>query len=124
MILDTQQIYIGGARVDAGSGETFATINPATGEEICQVQHAGPTDVDRAVASAAEGFEVWRQLSGAERGRILNRAAGLLRDNNEELARLEVLDTGKPIQEAIAVDVLSGADAIEYYAGLAAEHPR
>ena len=59
-------------------------------------------------------------MSGAERGRILNRAAGLLRDNNEELARLEVLDTGKPIQEAIAVDVLSGADAIEYYAGLAA----
>jgi betaine-aldehyde dehydrogenase len=88
--------------------------------EICQVQQAGTSDVDRAVASAREGFEVWRRLSGAERGRILNRAAGLLRDNNEELARLEVLDTGKPIQEAIAVDVLSGADAIEYYAGLAA----
>ncbi|MGH8948227.1 MAG: betaine-aldehyde dehydrogenase, partial [Acidimicrobiia bacterium] len=51
---------------------------------------------------------------------ILNRAAGLLRDNNEDLAQLEVLDTGKPIQEAIAVDVLSGADAIEYYGGLAA----
>ncbi|HEU5112048.1 MAG TPA: betaine-aldehyde dehydrogenase, partial [Acidimicrobiia bacterium] len=120
MRLDTQQLYIGGHRIDADSGETFATINPATGSEICQVQHAGPSDVDRAVASAREGFEVWRQLSGAERGRILNRAAGLLRENNEELARLEVLDTGKPIQEALAVDVLSGADAIEYYAGLAA----
>jgi betaine-aldehyde dehydrogenase len=120
MSVDTQQLYIGGRRIDADSGETFATINPATGSEICQVQQASPSDVDRAVASARQGFEVWRQLSGAERGRILNRAAGLLRDRNEELARLEVLDTGKPIQEAIAVDVLSGADAIEYYAGLAA----
>ncbi len=123
MTLATQQLYIGGTRVDAVSGETFATINPATGEEICQVQHAGGSDVDRAVASSREGFEVWRQLSGAERGRILNGAAGLLRENNEELARLEVLDTGKPIQEAIAVDVMSGADAIEYYAGPGREHP-
>ena len=57
MSLDTQQLYIDGGRLDAVSGETFATINPATGEEICQVQHAGPADVDRAVASAAEGFE-------------------------------------------------------------------
>ena len=120
MTLETQQLYIDGGRVDATSGETFATINPATGEELCLVQHAGPGDVDRAVISSRRGFEVWRQMSGAERGRILNRAANLLRDNNEELARLEVLDTGKPLQEAIAVDVLSGADAIEYYAGLAA----
>ena len=120
MSLDTQQLYIGGTRVDAVSGETFATINPATGEEICQVQHAGGYRCRPGRRSSREGFEVWRQLSGAERGRILNGAAGLLRENNEELARLEVLDTGKPIQEAIAVDVLSGADAIEYYAGLAA----
>jgi betaine-aldehyde dehydrogenase len=120
MQLPDQGLFIAGQRTDARSGETFETINPATGEVICQVQHAGPDDVDRAVASAREGFELWRELSGAERGRILNRAVALLRQYNEDLARLEVADTGKPWQEAVAVDVLSGADAIEYYAGLAA----
>jgi len=115
-----QRLFIAGQRVDATSGETFDTINPATGEVICAVQHAGPDDVDRAVNSAQEGFLVWKEISGAERGRILNRAVALLRRYNEDLARLEVLDTGKPWQEAVAVDVLSGADAIEYFAGLAA----
>jgi betaine-aldehyde dehydrogenase len=120
MKLSEQKLYIGGGYQDATSGETFETINPATGRVITTVQHAGPQDVDRAVSSAREGYEIWRTMSGAERGRILNRAVGLLRHRNEQLARLEVLDTGKPLQEAIAVDVLSGADCIEYYAGLAA----
>jgi betaine-aldehyde dehydrogenase len=120
MQLPEQRLYIGGGYRAATSGETFDTINPATGEVLCSVQHAGPDDVDRAVKSARKGFEEWRALSGAERGRILNKAVAFLRARNEELARLEVLDTGKPFQEAVAVDVLSGADAIEYYAGLAA----
>jgi betaine-aldehyde dehydrogenase len=115
-----QRLHIGGRAVDALSGETFGTINPATGEVICQVQQAGPEDVERAVAAAQEGFRVWSRMTGTERGRILNRAAAILRDRNRELAELEVLDTGKPLQEAIAVDVLSGADCIEYYSGLAA----
>ncbi len=115
-----QRSYIGGGYVSSTSGETFADINPATGEVLCRVQQAGATEVDAAVASARAGFEEWRQLTGAERGRILNRAVALLRERNEELARLEVLDTGKPIAEAIEVDVLSGADSIEYFAGLAA----
>jgi betaine-aldehyde dehydrogenase len=115
-----QKLFIGGGYQDATSGETFETVNPATGKLIAHVQHAGPDDVDRAVRSAREGFETWRSMGGAERGRILNKAVALLRARNEELARLEVLDTGKPYQEAVAVDVLSGADAIEYYAGLAA----
>ena len=120
MQMPHQKLFIGGGYQDATSGETFETVNPATGKVIAHVQHAGPEDVDRAVGSARAGFEVWRAMSGAERGRVLNRAVALLRDRNEELARLEVLDTGKPLQEAIAVDVLSGADAVEYYAGLAA----
>jgi len=120
MKLPEQKLFVDGRYQDATSGETFETINPATGEVICAVQHAGPDDVDRAVKSARTGFETWRLLSGAERGRILNKAVALLRARNEELARLEVLDTGKPFQEAVAVDVHSGADAIEYYAGLAA----
>lgn len=120
MRLPEQRLYIGGSYQDATSGETFDTINPATGKVITSVQHAGPSDVDRAVASAREGFLIWREMSGAERGRILNTAAALLRKRNEEIARLEVLDTGKPLQEAIAVDVLSGADAVEFYGGIAA----
>ena len=118
--LETQKLYIGGAAVDAHSGQTFPTINPATGKVLCEVQVAGETDVDRAVSAAGEAFVVWSGMSGAERGRILNRAAALMRARRENLARLEVLDTGKPIAEAMVVDVDSGADAIEFFAGLAA----
>ena len=118
--LPEQKLYIDGRYVDAASGVAFDTVNPATGEVLCAVQSAGAEDVDRAVTSAQKGFEAWSAMTGAERGRILNRAVELLRQRNDELARLEVLDTGKPIQEAEAVDVASGADCIEYYAGLAA----
>ncbi len=115
-----QKLYIGGGYVDAASASMFETVNPATGEVLCAVHAAGPEDVDRAVDSAKQGFETWSNMTGAERGRVLNRAVGILRKRNDELARLEVLDTGKPIQEAEAVDVVSGADCIEYFAGLAA----
>jgi betaine-aldehyde dehydrogenase len=118
--MKTVQLYIDGGYVDATSGETFPTVNPATGEETGQVQQAAAADVDRAVQSARAGFEVWRSMPGAQRGRILNQAVRLLRERNQELAALEVMDTGKPIAEAATVDILSGADAIEYYAGMAA----
>jgi betaine-aldehyde dehydrogenase len=118
--LPEQKLYIDGGYVEARSGESFETLNPATAEVLCQVQQAGVEDVERAVESARRGFETWSSMSGAERGRRLNRAAALLRQRNDELARLEVLDSGKPIQEAAAVDVHSGADCVEYFAGLAA----
>ncbi len=114
------RLFIHGEAAEATSGETFETLNPATGEVLTTVDHAGTEDVARAVESAREGFLHWSGLTGAERGRILNRAASLLRDRNDDLARLEVLDTGKPIAEALAVDVASGADCIEYFAGAAA----
>lgn len=120
MTLPEQRLFIGGRYVDAKSGENFETINPATGEVICSVQQAWAEDVQRAVDSAQQGFEIWSAMSGAERGRILMKAVELLRGRNRELAELEVLDTGKPIQEAEAVDIVTGADCIEYYAGLAA----
>ncbi len=120
MQLAEQRSYIGGRFVDAPSGATFTTVNPATGEPLASVQQAGAAEVDAAVDAARAGFEDWRDRTGAERGRVLNRAAALLRERNDELARLEVLDTGKPIAEALAVDVASGADCIEYFAGLAA----
>ncbi|MCP4828302.1 MAG: aldehyde dehydrogenase family protein, partial [Proteobacteria bacterium] len=118
MQLPEQRLYIGGY-ASASSGETFNTLNPATGEVLCAVQRANLTDLDRAVASARDGFEVWSGMEAMQRSRILLRAVQLLRDRNRELAELEVMDTGKPIQEAEVVDVASGADCIEYFAHVA-----
>lgn len=118
--MKTTSIYIHGKAVDVSSGETFVTTNPATGKPLAEVGQASTKDVDRAIASAQEGFKVWSAMSGMERGRILMRAVAILRERNDELAQLEVLDTGKPIQEALEVDIVTGADVIEYYAGLAA----
>jgi betaine-aldehyde dehydrogenase len=112
-------LFIHGEPVDATSDETFDSINPATGEVMARVGQASVADVDRAVESAQKGFEAWSTLPAAQRGRILNRAASLLRERNDELARKEVLDTGKPISEASTVDVISAAECLEYFAGLA-----
>jgi betaine-aldehyde dehydrogenase len=117
--MDELKLYIHGQLVEATSNETFDNINPATGEVIARVQVASKSDVDRAVESAREGFSVWSRMTGVQRGRVLMNAVRLLRERNDALARLEVLDTGKPISEAISVDVASGADAIEYFAGAA-----
>lgn len=111
--------HIGGQYRPTG-GATFETRNPATGELLAEIEIAGEAEVDAAVAMARKGQKLWAAKTGAERGRILKRAAELLRARNDELARLETLDTGKPIQETLVVDVASGADCIEYYAGLAA----
>ena len=112
-------LYIHGCATEASSGETFFTRNPATGEVLAEIGQASAQDVEKAVASAQQGFKLWSALSGAERSRILMRAVAILRERNDELAALEVKDTGKPIQEAIAVDITTGADVVEYYAGLA-----
>ena len=111
--------HIGGRYRPTG-GATFETRNPATGEVLAEIEIAGEPEVEAAVAAARQGQKRWAAMTGAERGRILKRAAELLRARNDELAQLETLDTGKPIQETSVVDVLSGADCLEYYAGLAA----
>jgi betaine-aldehyde dehydrogenase len=98
----------------------FDTINPATGEVLASIRIDGPADIDAAVVKAKAAQKIWGAMTGTERGRILRRAVDLLRERNDELALLEARDTGKPIQETIAVDILSGADCIEYYAGIAA----
>jgi len=113
------QLYIDGKYVNATSGETFQSINPATGEVLADIQNASQADVDNAVESARQGQKVWAAMPGVERGRILNKAVEILRERNDELAELEVKDTGKPLQEANCVDIQTGADVIEYYAGLA-----
>ncbi|WP_321799384.1 betaine-aldehyde dehydrogenase [Caballeronia sp. J97] len=114
-----QRLYIGGEYVDATSGETFDTLDPATGETLARVQQASQADIDRAVRSAREGQRAWAAMTAMQRSRILRRAVDLLRARNDELAALETRDTGKPIAETRAVDIVTGADVIEYYAGLA-----
>ena len=108
------------SRPPASAAATFRVINPANGELLAQLPIDGAAQIDAAVARAQAAQKSWAQLSGAQRGRILQRAAQLLRERNEELAHLETLNTGKPIQETRSVDVLSGAECLEYYAGVAA----
>jgi betaine-aldehyde dehydrogenase len=103
-----------------GSAESWDNINPATGQSLGTCRTFDAQDVDAAVASAQQGFEIWSQTTAAERGKVLRRAADLLVARNDELARLEVQDTGKPLQEALVVDVASGADCLNFFAGAAA----
>ncbi|MDR9439927.1 MAG: betaine-aldehyde dehydrogenase [Halomonas sp.] len=117
--LETQTLYIDGRCTTATSGETFAVVNPFDGTRLAEVQQASKADVDTAVAAARKGQQAWAAMTGMERGRILNRAVALLRSRNDELAELETRNTGKPISETAAVDIVTGADVLEYYAGLA-----
>jgi len=112
-------LFIGGERRPALSGERFETRNPADGSVLATIDVAGEADVDAAVEAARAGFRVWSAMTGAERGRILMRAASLLRARNDDLAKLETRDTGRPYSETSVVDVISGADCLEYYAGMA-----
>ena len=113
-----QQLYIDGQYVPAAAGKTFQTINPANGEVLAEVHEAAQADVDRAVESARKGQKIWAAMTAMERSRILRRAVDILRERNDELAALETLDTGKPLSETQAVDIVTGADVLEYYAGL------
>jgi betaine-aldehyde dehydrogenase len=101
------------------AGERFASINPATGEILGYFKVSGAGDVNAAVRAAQRAQVGWAAMTGAERARILRRAAELLRARNRELAELESRDTGKPIQETLVVDVVSGAECFEYFAALA-----
>ncbi len=117
--MEKHALYINGQYSEASSGETFNTLNPATGEIIAEVDQASSNDIERAIEAAKAGFKVWSAMTAIERSRILHKAVAILRERNGELAALEVMDTGKPLQEALEVDIVTGADVIEYYAGLA-----
>jgi betaine-aldehyde dehydrogenase len=116
-----QTSFINGKQISSSvSKSVVRTHYPATGEILCELEEANSEDVLYAVESAEKGFKVWSKMTGAQRGRILLRSAHLLRERVQSLAEIEVLDTGKPISEALSVDIISGAEAIEYFAGIAA----
>jgi betaine-aldehyde dehydrogenase len=106
-------------RIFPAAGERFASINPATGEVLGYVTADGAAQVNAAVRAAQKAQVGWGSMTGTERARVLRRAAEILRSRNQELAELETRDTGKPLQETRVVDVSSGADCFEYFAGLA-----
>jgi betaine-aldehyde dehydrogenase len=111
--------FIDGAYVEDTAGAAIDVIFPATGEVIARVHEATPAIIERALASAERAQKEWAKVKPVERARILRRAADLIRARNQELSELETLDTGKPIQETTVADATSGADALEYFAGLA-----
>ncbi len=112
--------YIGGKYVESPDGSPFPSLYPATGEAIASLNAADEATVNSAVAAAVEGQKIWAATPPVERGRILLKAAALLRERNRDLSELETLDTGKPLQETLVADAASGADCLEYYGGLAA----
>ena len=111
--------FVDGAYVEDKAGAAIEVVYPATGEVIAVVHEATAAVVDRALASAKRAQAEWAAVKPVERARILRRAADIIRARGDDLARLETLDTGKPIQETVVADWPSGADSLEWFAGLA-----
>ncbi|TAM89625.1 MAG: NAD-dependent succinate-semialdehyde dehydrogenase [Candidimonas sp.] len=109
------KLLIANEWVDAAGGKTLDVVNPATGRVIGKVAHAEKPDLDRALAAAREGFDAWRNLTAHERAATMRRAAGLLRERAEGIARLLTLEQGKPFAEARG-ETLAGAALIEWFA--------
>ena len=112
--------FIDGAYVEDPAGAPIDCHYAADGTLIARLHEATPALIDRALAAAERAQGDWAALKPVERGRVLRRAADLIRSRNQELSVLETLDTGKPLQETLVADAASGADALEYFAGFAA----
>ena len=116
-----RKLLIGDRWTESESGREFDTVNPATGEVICRVAEADASDVDKAVQVARRAFDTgrWPRMAAAERGRLIHKLADLIEANVEELARLETLDNGKPLNESRYADLPLTIATFRYYAGWA-----
>jgi len=116
-----RKMLIGGQWVEARSGKTFETFNPATGEVLAHVAEGDRADIDQAVAAARKAFETgpWPDMSPSERGRLLWKLSDLIEQHHQELAELETLDNGKPLLFSRIVDVPTAVDVFRYMAGWA-----
>jgi aldehyde dehydrogenase (NAD+) len=112
-----KKLLIGGKWLDAASGKTFSTTDPATGETLAEIAEADAVDVDAAVAAAQKAFPKWRRENPHAREAILRRLADLIESHAEEIALLESLDVGKPLSDAKAIDVPATLAVYRYYAG-------
>ena len=114
------QLFIDGKWVDAASGKTFTTPNPATGESLAEVAEADKADIDKAVDAARRAYEgKWSKMSARDRGRLLYKLSQLIEQRSQELAELETADNGKPIRESSYVDLPQVVENFEYFAGYA-----
>jgi phenylacetaldehyde dehydrogenase len=114
------RLLIDGEWVEAASGETFATFNPATEETLAEVAYGRAEDIERAVRAARKAFaddSPWRRMNASDRGRLIWRIADLIEEHGDELAMLETLDNGKPYGVARVADVPLSADLFRYMAG-------
>ena len=109
------QLLIDGKWCNSASGDTLPVVNPATGEVIGSVAHAGRADLDRALEAARKGFQVWRKVGAFERYRLMRKAAELFRSRADAIATLLTMEQGKPLAEA-KMEVLAGADVIDWFA--------
>ena len=116
-----RKMFIDGKWVDAASGKTFPTYNPATGEVLAQVAEGDREDIDRAVKAARRAFESgpWHEMTASQRGRVIWKLGDLIEEHLEEFAQLESLDNGKPLSVARVADVPLAADLFHYMAGWA-----
>ncbi|WP_427165100.1 aldehyde dehydrogenase family protein [Streptomyces sp. C1-1] len=119
--IEPGRLFVGGQWRDAADGARTEVVDPSRGAVLTTVAEAGAADVDAAVRAAREAYDggAWSGLSGRERGRILHRVAELIRENADDIARLESLDVGKPISLCHAVDVTNAANDYEHFAALA-----
>lgn len=115
------ECFIDGKWRPSISGKTFATVNPATEEEICQVAEGDAADVDAAAKAARHAFDEgpWRTMDARDRGRLMYKLADRMESELEDLARLETLDNGKPFSESSTADLPLAIDCLRYYAGYA-----
>lgn len=112
--------FIDGILTTGSARESWVNYNPANNTPLGEVFQATDQDIEAAVDSAEKAFTIWRTKTGAERGRVLLKAAHILRSRLEKIALIETQDVGKPISESLAVDITSAADALEYFGGMAA----
>lgn len=115
---EKQALYYDGKRHE--TSDTFQSIDPSNNQPIADICKADKGAIDAAVKSAKDAFVKWSRMTAMERSRILLRAVALLRQRNDELAKIETHDTGKAFSETSVVDVVTGADVLEYYANLVA----
>jgi betaine-aldehyde dehydrogenase len=108
-----------GEAVDAASGQTYDVVDPATGEVYATAPESGPEDVDRAYAAAARGFQIWGEMTPAERQRALLKIADALEARAEEFVRVESRDTGKPLGLTASEELPPSIDQLRFFAGAA-----
>lgn len=112
--------FINGEYVEDKAGTEISVIYPATGKQVAVVHSATPNILALAVSTAHAAQIRWAKTPNVERGRILRKAADIMREKNHELSELETIDTGKPLQETLVADAASGADCLEYFGGMIA----